>query len=106
LWDVKDQIRSLTLGTTNSNTGAHVGTCKRVEEWLGHPVLWFGCRHHVPELMAKAVWYTLFEEDLSPTNKFFDFVKESWPNNDRTHPTNRKLYSFWRFCPRGIRGMS
>ena len=36
--------------------------------------------------MAKAVWYTLFEEDLSPTNKFFDFVKESWPNIDRTQP--------------------
>ena len=86
LWDVKDQIRSLTFDTTASNTGAHVGTCKRVEEWLGHPVMWFGCRHHVPELMAKAVWYTLFDEDLGPTNKFFDFVKNSWDEIDTSLP--------------------
>ena len=70
LWSVKDQIKSLTFDTTASNTWAPV------EEWLGRPVLWFGCRHHVPELMAKVVWYTLFDEDLGPTNKFFDFVRE------------------------------
>ena len=57
---------------------AHVGTCKHVKEWLGHPVLWFVCRHHLPELMAKAVWCILFEEDLAPTIKFFDLFKESW----------------------------
>ena len=86
LWDVKDQIKSLTFDTTASNTGAHVGTCRRVEEWLGHPVLWFGCCHHFPELIAKAVWYTLFEEDLGPTNKFFDFVREAWAELDTSLP--------------------
>ena len=86
LWDVKNQVKSLTFDTTASNTGKHVGTCKRIEEWLGRPVVWFGCRHHVPELIAKAVWYTLFEEDLGPTNKFFDFVREAWPELDTSLP--------------------
>ena len=88
LWDVKEQIKSLTFDTTSSNTGVHTGACKRVEEWLGHPVLWFGCRHHVPELMAKAVYYTLFDEDMGPTNKFFDFVKNSWDDIDTDLPIN------------------
>ena len=41
LWDVKNQVKSLTFDTTASNTGKHVGTCKRIEEWLGRPVVWF-----------------------------------------------------------------
>ena len=59
LWDIKDTIRSMTYDTTSSNTGVHKGCCVRLEEWLGRPVMWYGCRHHIGELMAKAAWYTL-----------------------------------------------
>ena len=83
LWDVRDNIRSVTCDTTSSNTGVHKGCCTRIEQWLGRPVMWYGCRHHVPELMAKAAWYTLFEEDLQPTVGFFDQIKASWSQIDQ-----------------------
>ena len=38
--------------------------------------------------MAKAVYYTLFDEDMGPTNKFFDFIKSSWDNIDTALPIN------------------
>ena len=54
LWDIKDNIRSMTYDTTSSNTGVNKGCCVRLEEWLNRPVMWYGCRHHICELMAKA----------------------------------------------------
>ena len=84
LWDVRDNIRSLTCDTcVASNTGVDRGCCTRIEQWLGRPVMWYGCRHHVPELMAKAAWYTLFEMDLKPTVGFFDQIKSSWDEMDQ-----------------------
>ena len=70
LWDIKNQI-SFTFDTTSANTGVNSGSCKRVDEYLGHPVLWLGCWHHIPELMAKATWYTFFPDYFAPNNKFF-----------------------------------
>ena len=86
LWDVRDNIRSFTFDTTSSNTGAHKGSCVRIEEWLGRPLMWYGCRHHVGEFMAKAAWYTLFEMDLKPTVGFFDQIKSSWDEIDKSAP--------------------
>ena len=82
IWDIKNQIRSFTFDTTGSNTGVKVGCCKRLQDWLGRPVLWLGCRHHIGELIAKAVWYTLFEEDLEPENKFFASIRKQWESID------------------------
>lgn len=84
LWDVRDNIRSFTFDTTSSNTGAHKGSCVRIEEWLARPLMWYGCRHHVGELLAKAAWYTLFEMDLKPTVGFFDHIKASWEEIDKS----------------------
>ena len=53
-----------------------------MEEWLGRPCMWYGCRHHVAELLAKDAWYAVFEDDLSPTNSFFESVKSAWDQLD------------------------
>ena len=34
------------------------------------------------ELVAKAGWYSLFEYDLGPDNKFYQQVKDVWPQID------------------------
>ena len=83
LWDIKDHIRSMTYDTTGSNTGVSKGCCARLEDWLERPVMWYGCRHHIGELMAKAAWYTLFEEDLQPRVGMFIYIKSSWDQVDK-----------------------
>ena len=83
IWDIKDHIRSMTYDTTGSNTGVSKGCCTRLEEWLERPVMWYGCRHHIGELMAKAAWYTLFEEDLQPKVGVFEYIKDSWDQIDQ-----------------------
>ena len=70
-WDLKNSVTGLVFDTTASNSGVEQGACTRVDEWLGRPVLWLACRHHVGELIAKASWYELVEEDLGPDNAFF-----------------------------------
>ena len=87
LWDIKDNIRSFTWDTTSSNTGVHKGCCTRIEQWLGRPVMWYGCRHHIPELIGKAAWYTLFKQDLKPTVTFFEHIKSAWEDIDKEQDT-------------------
>ena len=92
LWDLRKSIRGFVFDTTASNTGVKQGACKRMEEWLGRPVFWLGCRHHVMELIAKATWYELFSEDLGPDNAFFVHFKNVWPDLNTTADTpTRKL---------------
>ena len=93
IWDLKNSIRGLVFDTTASNSGVRQGACKRMEDWLGRPVLWLACRHHVAELIAKACWYELFEEDLGPDNAFFVQFKNDWPDLRTTPDTPTKKLS-------------
>ena len=46
-WELKPEICGMVFDTTSSNTGAEIGACKLVEDWLERPILWCGCRRHV-----------------------------------------------------------
>ena len=93
LWDVKNNVRGLVFDTTASNSGVKQGACKRMEDWLDRPVLWLGCRHHIAELISKACWYDLFEDDLGPENEFFNQFKSVWPDLNTTPDTPTKKLS-------------
>ena len=84
IWNFKNSIRGVVFDTTASNSGVRQGACKRIEEWLGRPVLWLACRHHVAEVMAKECWYTLFEDDLGPENSFFNAFKSAWSSLNKS----------------------
>ena len=79
---LKDNLAALVFDTTGSNTGCHRGAATRLRQWLGNPLLMLGCRHHIGELIAKAVWHALFEEDLSPENRLFHEFKQRWAELD------------------------
>ena len=82
-WNLKNNITAMCFDTSSSNTGVYCGCCSRFEkDFLGQRIFWFGCRHHVMELVAKAGWYSLFEYDLGPDNKFYQQVKDVWPQID------------------------
>lgn len=82
-WNLKDNIRAMCFDTTSSNTGAHRGACSRLErDYFEEKVFWFGCIHHVSELIIGAVWYSLFDADNGPDNKAYHQVKDTWPDLD------------------------
>ena len=54
-----DNIRGFVFDTTASNTGCHQGAAQRLLLTFKEPKLWFECRHHSAELLAKSVWTEL-----------------------------------------------
>ena len=81
-WDVKDIIHSTCIDTEAANTGCVRGACIRLKKWLGLPVLDLGCRHHMSELMSKATYYIVLDEDLCPDNKMMVMFKGMWDRLD------------------------
>ena len=81
-----DNVRGLLFDTTASNTGCHSGAAVRLLKSFEKPKLYFECRHHVPELIIKAVWNELFGEDPSGEIKDFATFKDMWPYIDKSNP--------------------
>ena len=53
------------------------GACTRLELAIDRPLLWCACRHHVYELVAKAVWNAIFpEKSVCPGEKVIKDVQE------------------------------
>ena len=85
-WGVGDNIAALCFDTTSSNTGQLRGSAIRLQHLLQRPLLYFGCRHHIGELLAKGPWYELFKADPSPDNQMFKRLKDIWSEVDTSGP--------------------
>ena len=56
----------------------------RLEKKMGKKLLYVLCRHHIQELVAKAVWLRLFGKDSTPETTLFKAFKAVWPKLDHT----------------------
>ena len=74
-----DEVVGLCYDTTASNSGAHQGACKLIENEIGRPLLWLPCRHHVSELHVKHAAKAVTGETKSPNDLLFQRFKESFP---------------------------
>ena len=81
-WGLEKNIVAFVFDTTASNTGVSKGATVRLQKFLERPIFFLGCRHHVSELIVKACWYAIFEDDLSPDCKFFATIKGEWKSLD------------------------
>ena len=81
-WGLEKNVVAFIFDTTSSNTGVNKGATVRLQKLLNRPIFFLGCRHHVSELIIKALWYAIFEADLSPDCKFFATIKEEWASLD------------------------
>lgn len=69
--------------TTASNTGRFNGACALLEQKLERELLLFACRHHVYELVLKAVFETKIKQVTSgPDIALFKKFRDSWENID------------------------
>ena len=78
-WELVDEVVGLCYDTTASNSGAHQGACKLIENEIGRPLLWLPCRHHVSELHVKHAAKAVTGETKSPNDLLFQRFKESFP---------------------------
>ena len=77
-WGMKQEICGMVFDTTSSNSGENIGACKLIEDWLGSPVLWLACRHHVHELHLKRVVQGVTGLTKDPGVALFRRLKAQW----------------------------
>ena len=68
----------MVFDTTSSNSGSENGACKLLEDWLGTPILWLACRHHVLELHLKRVVQGVTGKTKEPGVALFKRLKSGW----------------------------
>jgi hypothetical protein len=59
-WNAAKNIFAMGFDTTSSNTGVHAGAATLLEAKLDKKLLYLACRHHILEIVAEAVFSTLF----------------------------------------------
>ena len=83
-WVLKDQIIDSSVETTSDKTGNYKGSCKLIEESVGHAILWLSCRRHVYELHIKHVAKLIAQYVSGRDSKSPEVVEdEDWVNTDQ-----------------------
>jgi len=85
MWQITNNVKALVFDTSSSNSGWKNGVAKLLEEQLGRKVFYHACRHHIYELVIRAVWKSIFgKETTGPENPMFNKFKRKWGNIDKT----------------------
>lgn len=75
-WIALDQVQALCFDTTASNTGYLNGACILLEQKIGRDLLYFACRHHIFELVLKAVFECKMTASSGPKVQLFERLKK------------------------------
>lgn len=86
-WQIADKIGGMVFDTTNTNTGADNGICALIEEALGiRELINFACRHHVHEVVLKALFEKCMGTVMSgPDVPLFKRFKADWDEIDKSN---------------------
>ena len=89
-WGLSEGIIACCFDTTSSNSGINSGSCVLLQQLLNRQLLWLACRHHIPELILKAAFQSLFGKTTSPVETLFSTLKSSWKSLDLSNllPSN------------------
>jgi len=69
--------------TTSSNTGRLSCACVLLEQLLGRPLLHFGCRHHIMELVLAAAFCVCMGPSKAPEILVFKRFQAQWSSFDQ-----------------------
>lgn len=81
---IYDLVEMICFDTTAVNTGSKRGAATLLEQKLGRDLLFFPCRHHISELMIRAVFELYFGKTTAPTVSEFDEFSRQWARIDST----------------------
>lgn len=82
-WNVCNDVVAFCTDTTSSNTGCYNGAIVLLQQMLGRSILYFGCRHHVYEILLRAAFESKFGGTSSPNVPIFERFRNSWENFDQ-----------------------
>ena len=82
-WKLENLIRAMCFDTTSSNTGRIAGACTILEQLLARPLLHFGCRHHVLELVLAAAFGECMGSTSGPDILVFQRFQGQWSSIDQ-----------------------
>ena len=77
-WGLTNRIVGMSFDTTATNTGHHQGACIRIEQSLDKELLYFPCRHHILELVIKAVFSSVMGSTAGPDVPLFHRFQSNW----------------------------
>jgi len=83
-WGVSEKIEAICFDTTSVNTGRLKGTCTLVEKALGRNLLYLACRHHILEVVLKAVIGFKMGSTTDPQPDVFKKFQRHWSNIDQS----------------------
>lgn len=83
-WNAIDDIVAVSFDTTSSNTGRDNGAIAFLERSLGKTLLKLACRHHIFEIILKAVFDTKFGTTSGPVVLIFQRFRDQWSKIDQT----------------------
>ena len=78
-WNIKEQCVAMCFDTTASNIGRIAGACILLEAFIGYPLLWTSCRHHMLEGILGDAFKVIFGPTSSPMVNCFGILKSKWP---------------------------
>lgn len=83
-WNIANRITAISFDTTSSNTGILNGACTLLQKNLGQKLLYLACRHHVYEIILRAVFELKFGKSAAPEVQIFERFAKAWKNTDQT----------------------
>ena len=78
-WNIKELRVTMYFDTIASNTGRFAGACILLEAFIGYPLLWTFCRHHMLEVILGDAFKVIFGPTSSPMVNFLGILKSKWP---------------------------
>ncbi|XP_076298485.1 uncharacterized protein LOC143217788 [Lasioglossum baleicum] len=79
-WDICDKVQALSCDTTASNMGHLQGACVILEHVIGRYLLYLPCRHHMYEIVLRAVFEKKMSHSTGPNVPIFKRFQQAWPN--------------------------
>lgn len=73
-------VQIVAFDTTSTNTGIEKGSAYLLESKLGRDLLFLPCRHHISELLIKAVFELNFGKTSAPEVTLFNRFSKNWKN--------------------------
>lgn len=82
-WDIFDRVAAMSFDTTASNTGEKSGACLYLQERMGRKLMNLACRHHIYELVLRAVFELKFSKSSASEVPIFERFAKAWIGIDQ-----------------------